>query len=218
MPKREFTARPSPFVVVLTGGIASGKSTVSERFQRLGVPIIDTDVIAKNLVEPGKPALNAIIAQFGEEYLHLDGRLNRSRLRTLVFSKPEARQKLELILHPAIRKIAKRQVSTTKFPYCILVIPLFVESSRYDWVDRVLVVDVPEDIQLKRVMARDNLDRQQAKAILATQASRNDRLALADDVIENMGKIEDLEAEVARLHEEYLGLAKRRNLTLQIDT
>ena len=203
----------SPFVVALTGGIASGKTAVSDRFAALGVPVIDTDLIARAVVEPGQHALNEIVAVFGEGMLSPDGTLNRRLLREIIFSDPAAKLKLESILHPAIRAQVQRDIAAVKAPYCVVVIPLFTESSdrvnSYDWVDRILVVDTTEETQVRRVMQRDDVSREQAQAALAAQASRQSRLALADDVIENNGAVEELDAEVARLHRRYLELAEK---------
>jgi dephospho-CoA kinase len=199
----------APFTVVLTGGIASGKSAVSSLFAELCVPVVDTDLIAREVVQPGKPALAQVIEAFGTDFLLEDDTLNRRKLRARVFDDPDARKRLEAILHPAIRREAKRQISKTSAPYCILVIPLFAQSSNYEWVDRVLVVDVPEDLQISRVMERDGINEMMAKSILASQSSRDERLALADDVIENDGALEDLRAKVAELHRKYVRLAGR---------
>lgn len=199
--------KPSPYVVALTGGIASGKTAVSDRFAALGVPVIDTDVIAHQVVEPGQPALQEIVAVFGDGMLVSDGTLNRRRMRETIFSDPVAKRLLEGILHPAIRSEVQQRIAAVDSEYCVVVIPLFTESGAYDWVDRVLVVDTDEQTQIERVMQRDGVDRQQAEAALASQTSRRARLALADDVIENNGGIAGLDAEVLRLHLLYRKLA-----------
>lgn len=201
------STRHSPFVVALTGGIASGKTAVSDRFAALGVPVIDTDVIAHQVVEPGRPALQEIVAAFGEGVLLPDGNLNRRRMRETIFSDPVTKRRLEGILHPAIRSEVQQRIAAVDSEYCVVVIPLFTESGAYDWVDRVLVVDTDEQTQIERVMQRDGVDRQQAEAALASQTSRQARLALADDVIENNGGIAELDAEVAQLHARYTALA-----------
>ena len=200
-----------PFVVILTGGIASGKSAISDRFAALGVPVIDTDIIAREVVAPGAPALKKVVETFGAEVLDASGALDRGRMRGIVFADPSKRKKLEAILHPAIGATARDRISALKSDYCILVVPLLVESGRYGWADRVLVVDVAEETQLTRVMARDGGTRAQAEAILKSQASRAERLALADDVIENTGSLCALDAEVARLHQRYRELAQARH-------
>ncbi|MFC1720087.1 dephospho-CoA kinase [Pseudomonadota bacterium] len=195
------------FTVVLTGGIASGKTAVSECFYRLGATVIDTDLIARQIVEPGHPALSRIVDEFGEEFLDSDGQLDRRRMRDAIFSDAEQKSRLEAILHPLIEMEVIRQIDQLAAPYCILVIPLYAESSHYSWNDRVLVVDVDEETQLERVMARDNINREQAQAILNAQASREERLALADDVLDNSGSLAELGAKVRGLHVKYQNLA-----------
>jgi len=196
-----------PFRVALTGGIASGKSTVAGRFAARGVPVIDTDVIARVVVEPGQPALAEVVATFGPDVLGPDGRLDRRRLREIIFADAGARRRLEAILHPAIRVEMERQSRAAGGAYQLLVIPLLTEGGRRDHVDRVLLVDVPEAVQVERLMRRDSVSQEQATASLAAQATRAARLAMADDVIENAGRAEDLEARVEELHGRYLGLA-----------
>lgn len=197
-------------MVVLTGGIASGKTAVSDRFAALGVPVIDTDRIAHEIVEPGQPALQRIAETFGPEFLDADGHLDRRKMRQAIFADPERKKRLERMLHPIIAEEALRQVHAAQGPYCIVVIPLYTESARWAWIDRILVVDVPEDLQIERVMRRDETTREQARAILAAQSGRQERLPLADDVIENDGTLERLEAEVERLHGKYLALSTGR--------
>ena len=198
---------PGIFTVVLTGGIGSGKTAASDHFESLGVPVVDTDVIAKQIVEPGQPALGEIARQLGERFIDKSGRLDRKAVRSAIFSDPDKKARLEAILHPRIALEVQRRISALDYPYCILVIPLFTESGRYDWVDRVLVVDVDESVQLERVTGRDQVSRQQARAILDAQASRNERLALADDVLDNSGSLAEMHAQIDRLHTEYLRLA-----------
>ena len=202
--------RPAAFTVVLTGGIASGKTVVSDRFARRGVPVIDTDRIAHEAVEPGQPALQRIARAVGPDYLDDEGRLKRRKMRQAIFADPALKARLEAILHPLIAAAALRLVAEVTFPYCVLVIPLFTESVRWQWIDRVLVVDVAESIQVERVMARDDISRTEAEAILAAQADRQARLALADDVIDNSGKPEALDQQVDALHQQYLALAGNR--------
>ena len=198
-----------PFRVALTGGIASGKSTVANLFAAHGVPLIDTDHIAREVVEPGQPALTAVTQAFGGDVLDSDGRLDRRRLREIIFSDATARARLESILHPAIRAEMERQsvAAALAGPYQVLVIPLLAEGGRRDHVDRVLVVDTPETAQVERLMARDAVTRQQAEASLRAQAPRATRLGIADDVVTNTGRIEDLREQVAALHERYVKLA-----------
>jgi dephospho-CoA kinase len=198
-----------PFRVALTGGIASGKTTVADLFAARGVPLVDTDVIAREVVEPGRPALAAVAAAFGSDVLDADGRLDRRRLREIIFSDATARARLEAILHPAIRAEMERQsaAAAQAGPYQVLVIPLLAEGGRRDHVDRVLVVDAPETVQVERLMARDAVTREQAQASLRAQAQRETRLGIADDVVLNTGRIEDLREQVAALHERYVKLA-----------
>ena len=180
---------------------------MSDRFAALGVPVIDTDIIAREVVAPGMPALKKVVDTFGPDILDASGSLDRKRMRGIVFSNPTSKQKLEAILHPAIAASVREKISVLASDYCILVVPLLVESGSYQWADRVLVVDVSEETQVGRVMARDGGTREQAEAIIKSQASRADRLALADDVIENSGNFGDLDAEVAHLHQRYRELA-----------
>lgn len=191
-------------VVGLTGGIGSGKTAVSDRFARYGVPVIDTDLIARELVEPGQPALAEIAAEFGRECLDNEGRLNRAHLRQRVFADEAGRRRLEAILHPRIRAVARERIAALTTPYCLLVIPLLAETGMTDLVDRVLVVDVSEAEQIRRVMARDRIDETQAQRILVAQASRSQRLVLADEVVENSGDFASLEQQIADLHQHYL--------------
>ncbi len=198
---------PHPFRVALTGGIASGKSTVADVFAALGVPVIDTDVIARQVVEPGQPALARIAEGFGPDVLDPDGRLDRRRMRERIFSDPDAKRRLEAILHPAIRAEMERQSRAAAGPYQVLVIPLLTEGGRRDHVDRVLLVDVPEELQIQRLMMRDGVTHEQAQASLNSQATRAERLALADDIVRNTGRVDDLRARVVELHDDYLRLA-----------
>jgi dephospho-CoA kinase len=199
----------APLLIALTGGIASGKSAVAELFARLGVPVLDTDRIAREVVEPGMPALNQLIAEFGADILDAKGSLDRARMRQRVFSDPVQRNKLETILHPAIRAELTRQSQAAGGEYQVHVIPLLVESSRTDAYDRVLVVDCPEEDQIARLMSRDDTSREQATKILAAQVTREQRLAAADDVIVNTGTLGELERFVQTLHRNYSLLAQR---------
>jgi dephospho-CoA kinase len=195
------------FTVVLTGGIASGKTAVSEVFRQFGIPVIDTDIIARELVQPGMPALTLISAAFGADYLDSGGRLDRRKMREAIFSNTQKKSRLEAILHPLIGAEVLGRIEQLDSPYCILVVPLYTESKSYRWVDRVLVVDVGEEVQIQRVMKRDRASRDQAKAILQAQAGRQDRLALADDVIDNSGSFSELQKKVETLHQHYQQLA-----------
>lgn len=196
------------FVIGLTGGIGSGKSTVADRFAVLGVPVIDTDVIARRLTERGGEALDAIRAAFGESVMQPDGSLDRAALRRRVFVDADARRRLEAILHPRIRRAVGQALAALETPYAIVVIPLLVETQGYrDVLDRVLVIDCPEALQVERVMARNGLSRAEVEAILAAQATRAERLALADDVLPNTAAPDALGAAVDALHARYLALA-----------
>jgi len=197
---------PNVFTVVLTGGIASGKTAVSDCFSKMGVPVIDTDRIAREVVEPGQPALTQISEVFGSDYLDNDGRLDRRKMREAIFSKPALKSRLEGILHPLIAEKVIERISEVEAPYCLLVIPLFAESKAYDWINRVLVVDVSEEVQLKRVMARDKISRKHAQSILDAQSTRQQRITLADDIIDNSGDLNELEEKVKKLHKYYLSI------------
>ena len=196
------------FVVALTGGIGSGKSTVADAFAALGVPVIDTDIIARELTAPGGAALNPVREAFGDAVIQPDGSLDRAALRQRVFSDAAARLRLEAILHPLIRRGVEQALSGLAARYALIVVPLLVETGDYrDVLQRILVVDCPESIQVERVMARSGLAREEVAAILAAQATQAERLAIADDVIANTATPEDLRAMVAALHQRYLALA-----------
>jgi dephospho-CoA kinase len=194
-------------VIGLTGGIGSGKSTAADAFATKGVPIIDTDVIARDLTEPGEPALNEIRSAFGETMCGPDGRLDRVALRNLVFKDPAARHRLEAILHPKIRERMLQRLTAVVAPYVILVIPLLLETGQDALVDRVLVVDVPESVQVQRVMRRSGLAERDVRAIMSSQVDRTIRRARADDLIDNGGEPGDLGPQVDRLHRLYLALS-----------
>jgi dephospho-CoA kinase len=204
------TAGTRPWALALTGGVASGKSEVARRFIARGVTVYDADVVARDLVAPGSEALNAIVATFGPSVLNADGSLDRRAMRDRVFADAGARLRLESILHPRVRAELARLASIPKEPYVILVIPLFVETGAYGWVDRVLVVDAMREGQLARLTSRDGIAPALAESMLASQASRAARLAVADDVIDNAGSLVELDATVDRLHRQYLALAARR--------
>ena len=199
-----------PLRIGLTGGIASGKSTVAEMFAALGTPIIDTDLIARRLVAPGQPALEEIREQFGEQVLTKDGELDRAAMRQLVFSDEHMRRRLESILHPRIRAESVRQAHEAGGDYQIVVVPLLAESPLKHFVDRVLVVDCDEDEQLRRLLARDAENVDQARRIIEAQVSRDERLAMADDVIDNACGLNDTRRQVETLHRRYLRLARVR--------
>lgn len=195
------------FRVGLTGGIASGKSTVTRLFEALGVPVIDTDVLAREVVAPGEPLLGQIAARFGAGVLAVDGSLDRTALRAIVFSDAAARADLEQLTHPAIRARLEALSTVLGGPYQLLVIPLLVETGGRTPVDRVLVVDCSEALQIRRLQARDGTTLEQARQILAAQATREARLAMANDVIVNEGDLGAVRDRVANLHATYLKLA-----------
>ncbi len=192
-----------PLRVGLTGGIASGKSTVSAIFAELGAAVIDTDVIAREVVAPGQAAIDEIRREFGEDYLTADGKLDRATMRRLVFADDTARSRLEAILHPRIRDETLAQATAAGGPYQLIVVPLLVDSPLLQFVDRVLAVDCAEDTQIERLMARDADSEEQARRILATQASRQERLAIADDVIDNDGSLERTRRQILALDRAY---------------
>ena len=197
-----------PLRIGLTGGIASGKSTVARQFAARDVPVIDLDVISRQVVEPGTRGLAAIVEAFGGDVLDASGRLDRAEVRKRVFADPDLRRRLESILHPRILAETVRQCEAAGGPYQVVVIPLLVESGLTSWVDRVLVVDADPEVQVARLVARDGGDEAQARAILAAQASREDRLAAADDVIENSGSMDVLHEAVERLDTAYRVMAR----------
>jgi dephospho-CoA kinase len=197
-----------PLRIGLTGGIASGKSTVTQRFAELGVPVIDADVASRNVVQPGTPGLAQVVQRFGADVLDADGRLDRRALRNLIFKDSSLRRALDAILHPLIRADMEREAAQAQGPYVIMAIPLLVEGGSSERVDRVLVVDADETLQIQRLQARDGSSADEARAILSSQASRAARLGIADDVLLNTGTVADLRQAVDRLHEQYLQLAQ----------
>jgi dephospho-CoA kinase len=200
------------FIVGLTGGIGSGKSAVADLFAAQGVAVVDTDAIAHALTTPGGAAMPAIRAEFGDGVVSPDGALDRAAMRGIVFADPPARKRLESILHPMIRSESERQVTAgaSNAPYVILMVPLLVESGDYrKRVDRIAVVDCAEATQIARVMSRNKLARGEVERILAAQATRAERLAAADDVIDNDGALTDLPPRIERLHQQYLDLSCR---------
>ncbi len=194
-------------IIGLTGGIASGKTTVADLFAARGVPLVDADVSAREVVAPGSSGLAAVVEAFGSEILTTTGELDRRALRARVFGQPEERRRLESILHPLIRQHLQDSLQALSGPYALLVAPLLLEGDLSKAVQRVLVVDVPEEVQIARVMSRDGSSREEAEAILRAQMSRQERLARADDVIVNDGDLDALEPQVERLHRQYLRLA-----------
>lgn len=194
--------------VGLTGGIASGKSTVADFFAALGVPVVDTDIIAREIVAPGQPALDEIRAAFGDHVIAENGSLDRARLREIVFADESRRTELEGILHPRIRDAAFAQATTASGPYVIIVVPLLYDSPMRHAMDRILVIDCDEETQLQRLTARDNDSIEQARRIIAAQASREERLSIADDLIRSERSLLETRNAVKALHQRYLGLAK----------
>lgn len=197
------------YTVALTGGIGSGKSTIANEFLKNGVSVVDADVIARQVVEPGAPALRAIAAHFGPEMIQPDGTLNRRLLRERIFASPDDKRWLNALLHPLIHEETRRQIAGATSPYVLWVVPLLVENQLHTKADRVLVVDVSPETQISRTMARDGVTREHAEHILAAQATREARLAVADDVIDNNGAPDAVASDVARLHEAYLRYASQ---------
>ncbi len=192
----------------LTGGIASGKSLVAARFAEQGIEVIDADLIARELAEPGQPAHREILSEFGPSILAADGNIDRRRLRQLVFTDPNCRRRLEAILHPLVYQRMEELAQRSPGPYLILMVPLLVETGYIGFCDRVLVIDAPPALQIERLMRRDGINAAEANAMLAAQADRATRLAAADDRIDNSGDIDQLLAETDRFHRMYLELAR----------
>jgi dephospho-CoA kinase len=200
----------SHYVVGISGGIGSGKTTVTDLFAKHGVDVIDADVIAREVVEPGTPALESIVDKFGQSVLTESGCLDRAKLRTIVFNDPEVKNWLNQLLHPVIRQQMLLQTQLAKSSYCLLSVPLLVENKMYELVDSVVIVDVNEQTQLQRTLLRDKTNEQQIRAIMNAQATRQQRLAVANDVIDNDGDPEELIEKVSQLHQRYLKLAKQK--------
>ena len=197
------------YTVALTGGIGSGKSTVANAFADLGINVIDADIIARQVVERGMPALQAIAEHFGSDVIAADGSLQRRILRERIFSDPDEKKWLNALLHPLIQQETQRQFQQATSPYLLWVVPLLVENALYKKADRVLVVDVTPETQLRRTMQRDDVTREHVEQILAAQATREARLAVADDVIDNNGAPDAIVSDVARLHALYLQFASQ---------
>lgn len=201
----------SRFVVALTGGIASGKSAVSRRFEALGVHVYDADIAAREVIAPGSEGLQAVVAHFGADVLDAQGALDRATMRRRVFGNDAERRALEAITHPRVRAWLRERALADQGPYCVLAIPLLAENlAHYAWVDRILVVDAPEAVQLERLVQRDGIDASLARQMIARQATRTQRLQLAHDVIENSGEETQLDNAVAALHRQYLALAQAK--------
>lgn len=201
-----------PYVVGLTGGIGSGKSAVTREFERLGIEIVDADIVSREVVAPGSEGLAEVVAEFGHDILDESGNIDRRKLREIVFQDERKRLRLEAILHPRIRDRIDEMLAAVRSEYAILCVPLMVEKRGYENVDRLLVVDCPEELQIARVMARDELTQPQVEAIMQTQATRESRLAVADDVVENSDTLEALRPQVDRLHQRYVQAAKSKSL------
>lgn len=198
-------------IIGITGGIGSGKSAVTDRFAQMGITVVDADLAARVVVEPGRPALQAIAAHFGADILQTNGRLDRAALRAIVFAEPAQRQWLEQLTHPLIGEEIRAQLTASRSPYTILSSPLLLESSsQRELAELVVVVDVPEAVQLARTMGRDANDEAQVRRIMAAQLPRQERLALADIVVDNSGSLEALDDIVAELHKEFLHRAETR--------
>ncbi|BCL47117.1 MULTISPECIES: dephospho-CoA kinase [Citrobacter] len=197
------------YTVALTGGIGSGKSTVANAFADLGINVIDADIIARQVVEPGQPAHMAIAEHFGSALIAPDGSLQRRMLRERIFASPEEKSWLNALLHPLIQQETRRQFQQATSPYVLWVVPLLVENALYKQANRVLVIDVTPETQLLRTMQRDDVTREHVEQILAAQATREARLAVADDVIDNNGAPDAIASDVARLHARYLQLASQ---------
>jgi dephospho-CoA kinase len=200
-----------PLRIGLTGGIASGKSAVAAEFAKLGIPVIDGDELAREVVQPEQPALQAIVARFGNDILDAQGHLNRARMRQRIFENPAEKRALEAILHPAIRAAQQHRAALAGGPYQIHVMPLLVETNSKSRYDRVLVIDCNRETQLARLVDRDRISPQLAQQMLVAQASRTQRLEQADDVLDNNGTPADLPGKVAALHRQYLQLAAARS-------
>ncbi len=204
-------AQHRAYCVGLTGGIASGKSAACARFAHWGVPVLDADLISRELVAPGQPALAAIRQRFGATMITASGELDRRRLREHIFADDGERLALEAILHPRVRERLRELAFAADAAYVIVAIPLLVEVGRYDWLDRVIVIDVSEATQLARLQRRDAVDMNLARRMLAAQASREQRLRVADDVIGNEGSLEQLQAAIDALHQRLLVMANRES-------
>lgn len=199
-------------IVALTGGIASGKTAVSDTFNTLGVPVIDADLLSREAVAPESPGLNQIKARFGDSIITEDGTLDRKKLRQIVFNDEQSRKDLETIVHPEVRRLTRKAIEQHKqalAPYCIVVIPLLVETGQQNNYDHIVVVDVSEETQITRVAARDGSSEAQAKKILSSQATRKERLDVADDVITNSGTLQELHTAIQSLHQKLLNIAAK---------
>lgn len=203
----------TPFIVALTGGIASGKSTIEKVFLKLGVPTIDADKIAYEVVRKGKPALDKLKDHFGSEIVDSTGNLNRSYLRKIIFNSSKERKWVNQLLHPIIHQTTQQQIENCRSPYLIWIVPLLIENNLNQYADRILVIESDPKIQLELLKKRDNIDEKLARNMLLSQVANEVRRSYADDIIENNGKIESLESRVFELHRKYLGLTKNDDTT-----
>ncbi len=197
----------SNLYIGLSGGIASGKTIVSDEFSSLGADIIDTDIIARELIFPGSETLNKIVSVFGENVLQDDGNLNRKLMRQIIFSEKDKKITLEKIMHPKIQNEVKLKIQSASGQYQIIVVPLLLQSPILDFVDRVLIIDCNEKIQINRLMNRDNISEELAKKMIENQSKREERLAIADDIILNEGRIEEIKHEVKKLNDFYIKIS-----------
>ena len=197
----------SNLYIGLSGGIASGKTIVSDEFSSLGADIIDTDIIARELIFPGSETLNKIVSVFGENVLQDDGNLNRKLMRQIIFSEKDKKITLEKIMHPKIQNEVKLKIQSASGQYQIIVVPLLLQSPILDFVDRVLIIDCNEKIQINRLMNRDNISEELAKKMIENQSKREERLAIADDVILNEGRLEEIKHEVKKLNDFYIKIS-----------
>lgn len=195
------------FKIGLTGGVASGKTSVSDRFAELGIEVIDADVIARDLLKPDTGCYQQVVNEFGKQVLLDSSEINRSWLREHIFSDPEAKTALEAIIHPAVRQALLAGSENVASPYCVMSVPLLIEAEMQSLVDRIVVVDVPPELQLERLIQRDRIAPKHAQAMLDAQASREQRLAFADDVIDNSQSLDELDQQIEKLHQHYLKLA-----------
>ena len=201
----------TPFRIALTGGIGTGKTTVSSIFHQFGVPIIDSDLIARDIVKPGGNTLTKILDVFGTDIVSIDGNLDRKKLRTIIFNNKQEKTKLEEILHPAIYNEISNRIRQVDFPYCIIVIPLLIETNATKRYDRILLVDVPEEIQIERAAKRDNATVDSIQLIITSQSTRTEKLKYADDFIDNNVEMDSLKNSVHELHQQYMDLSAQNN-------
>ena len=198
---------PPVLTIALTGGIGSGKTSIASIFKSLGVPIIDSDTISKEIILPGKPCFKDIVNEFGEEILTNKGTIDRYKLRDIIFNNDKARIKLENIIHPVVFKNIDTEISLINYPYCLVIIPLLIETKSTERFDRILVIDAPESLQFERIVKRDDISPILIKKIIKTQAKRKERLRYANDIIVNNDTIMNLNKSINTLHKKYLGLS-----------